>query len=79
VGLRAGVDDMEKRKFLPPTGLDLRPLGRPASSQSLYRLRYPVWTGMDKIKILPLLGLETQDCGPSSVAIPVLTIMYAYI
>jgi hypothetical protein len=32
---------MEKWKFLPPPGLELRPLGRPARSQSLYRLRYP--------------------------------------
>jgi hypothetical protein len=34
------VDDMEKWKFLPPPGLEHRPLGRPARSQSLYRLRY---------------------------------------
>jgi hypothetical protein len=39
--LRAGLDDMEKWKFLVPPGLQLRPLGRQASSQSLYRLRYP--------------------------------------
>jgi hypothetical protein len=41
VGPRAGLDDMEKRKFLPPPGLELRPLGRAASSKSLYGLRYP--------------------------------------
>jgi hypothetical protein len=41
VGLRAGLDDMEKRKFFTLTGLELRPLGRSARSQSLYRLRYP--------------------------------------
>jgi hypothetical protein len=41
VNLRAGLDDVEKRKFLILQGLDLRPLGRPARSQSLYRLRYP--------------------------------------
>jgi hypothetical protein len=35
---RAGLDDMEKRKFLTPPGLELRPLGLPASSHSLYRL-----------------------------------------
>jgi hypothetical protein len=35
------MDDMEKWKFLTPPGLELRPLGRPASSQSLYRLCYP--------------------------------------
>jgi hypothetical protein len=32
---------MEKRKFLPLPGLELRPFGRPLRSQSLYRLRYP--------------------------------------
>jgi hypothetical protein len=41
VGSRAGLDDMEKIKFLVPPGLELRPLGSPACSQSLYRLRYP--------------------------------------
>jgi hypothetical protein len=41
VGPRAGLDGMEKRKFLTQSGLELRPLGRPARSQSLYRLRYP--------------------------------------
>jgi hypothetical protein len=30
VGLRAGLDDVEKRKFLTLPGLELRPLGRPA-------------------------------------------------
>jgi hypothetical protein len=35
---RAGLDDMEKRKFLALMGLELRPFGRPARSQSLYRL-----------------------------------------
>jgi hypothetical protein len=38
---RAGLDDVEKRKFLPLPELELRPLARPARSQSLYRLRYP--------------------------------------
>jgi hypothetical protein len=41
VGLRAGLDDMENWKFLPPPGLELRSIGRPARSQSLYRLLYP--------------------------------------
>jgi hypothetical protein len=35
------MDDVEKRKFLTLPELELRPLGRPARSQSLYRLRYP--------------------------------------
>jgi hypothetical protein len=38
---RASLDDVEKRKFLTLPGLEVRPLGRPARSQSLYRLRYP--------------------------------------
>jgi hypothetical protein len=38
---RAGLDDEKKRKFLTLLGLELRPVGRPARSQSLYRLRYP--------------------------------------
>jgi hypothetical protein len=41
VGPRAGLDNVEKRKFLTLPGLELRPLGSPARSQSLYRLRYP--------------------------------------
>jgi hypothetical protein len=38
---RVGLDDVEKRKFLTVPGLELRPLGRPARSQSLYRLSCP--------------------------------------
>jgi hypothetical protein len=41
VGPRTGLNNVEKRKFLTPLGLELRPLGRPARRQSLYRLRYP--------------------------------------
>jgi hypothetical protein len=40
VGPRSGQDEVEKRKFLTPPELELRPLRRPARSQSLYRLRY---------------------------------------
>jgi hypothetical protein len=32
VDLRAGLDDLKKRKFLTLPGLKLRPLGRPARS-----------------------------------------------
>jgi hypothetical protein len=35
------LDDIEKRKILPLSGFELRPLGRPARSQSLYQLSYP--------------------------------------
>jgi hypothetical protein len=41
VGPRAGLDDVENLKFLALPGLGLRPLSRPARSQSLYRLSYP--------------------------------------
>jgi hypothetical protein len=35
VGPNVDLGDMEKLKFLPPTGLELLPLDRPAHSQSL--------------------------------------------
>jgi hypothetical protein len=38
---KVGLNDVEKRKFLTLLGLELRPLGRPARNQLLYRLRYP--------------------------------------
>jgi hypothetical protein len=41
VGPRTGLDDVEMRKFLTLTGLELRSLGLLTRSQSLYQLRYP--------------------------------------
>jgi hypothetical protein len=41
VDTRAGLDELEKRKFLNLPGLELQDLGHSARSQSLYRLRYP--------------------------------------
>jgi hypothetical protein len=41
VGPRTGLDDKEKRKFLPVPRLEFWPHGRPARSESLYRLSYP--------------------------------------
>jgi hypothetical protein len=38
---RAGLDTVEKRKFLTVPGLELRPFGRPACCQLLYWLHYP--------------------------------------
>jgi hypothetical protein len=38
VGPGAGLDYVEKRKFLTLPGLELQPLGHPAHSQTLYRL-----------------------------------------
>jgi hypothetical protein len=40
MGRIAGMDDMEKPKFLTLPRLEHQHLGRPARSQSLYRLRY---------------------------------------
>jgi hypothetical protein len=40
VGPRAGLDDVQKRKFLTLPGLELPPLDRPARCQPLYRLRW---------------------------------------
>jgi hypothetical protein len=37
MSLKAGLDEVEKRKFLTLPGLNLRPLGLPAYSQALSR------------------------------------------
>jgi hypothetical protein len=42
VGPKAGLEGVNKRKFLILPGLELRRIGRPVCSQSLYRLRYEV-------------------------------------
>jgi hypothetical protein len=44
--LRAGLEDLEKRKFLTLPGLELRPLGRPvAIPTELSRLLPTVYIG----------------------------------
>jgi hypothetical protein len=48
VGLPADLEDV-KRKFLILPGLELQSLGRPARSQSLYRLRYPGFSAFCRI------------------------------
>jgi hypothetical protein len=50
---RAGLDDVEKRKFLILLGLELRLLG----SQSLYRLSYPGSCG----NIIDLCKLPSKE------------------
>jgi hypothetical protein len=55
---RAGLDYIEKRKFLTLPGLELLPLSRPARSQCLYRLRYP---GSDTQRRGDLNTLEVKD------------------
>jgi hypothetical protein len=69
VDLRGGVDDVEKRKFLILPRLELQPLGLPARSQLLYRLRYP---GLSDgftyifIKLFLLLSAKPRDYMPKS-------------
>jgi hypothetical protein len=61
VDLRAGLDDLENRKLLTLPGLELRPLNRPARSQSLYRLRYPGSLKIaDKQNLFIFLGEKTN-------------------
>jgi hypothetical protein len=69
LGPRAGLDDVEKRKFLTLPGLEILPLGRPASSQSLYRLCCPgipkptkYLNAMDLTSLKYLFVLSTQLC-----------------
>jgi hypothetical protein len=52
VGPRAGLNDVEKGKLLILPGFEFRPLGRPASRQSLYRLRYPGSLTTEVLKII---------------------------
>jgi hypothetical protein len=63
VGPKAGLDDVEKRKFLIVPGFELRPLGRPARSQSLYRLRYPGSLLEDSSKKNRTIGNLNKMCG----------------
>jgi hypothetical protein len=45
VDLRAGLDDLEKRKFLILPGLELRPFGRPALASRFTDYAIPApWT-----------------------------------
>jgi hypothetical protein len=54
VGPRTGLDDVERRKILPLPGRELRPLGCPARSQSLYRLHCLVYTLQQSLTLIPL-------------------------
>jgi hypothetical protein len=74
VNPRAGLYDVEKRKFLTLLGLELRPLGRPARSQSLYQLPYYyyffiiIWfvrllALRHSWPIVPASGDNEDDCG----------------
>jgi hypothetical protein len=65
VGPRASLDDVEKRKCLPLPRLKFRPLGRPAHSQSLYRLRYPG----SKEKLIHFCALHLTEIGALSTTV----------
>jgi hypothetical protein len=73
---RAGLDDVEKRRFLTVPGLELRPLGRPSRSRSLNRLRSAgsakiglvrpfIWVRMDsrkRWKVVTATAKFDTDC-----------------
>jgi hypothetical protein len=59
---RAGLDDFVKRKFLTLPGLELRSLGHPARSQSLYRLSYPVSFGKYRRLLIVLQYTAFHSC-----------------
>jgi hypothetical protein len=50
VGPTAGVEDVKGRKIFPLPVLELRPLGRRARNQSLYRLR--TWNSEELVSLL---------------------------
>jgi hypothetical protein len=56
-----GLNDMEKRKFLPLPRLKLRSLGRPARSQWLYRLCYPGSKEKDILLLIHLGALPLTE------------------
>jgi hypothetical protein len=55
VNPRAGLDDVEERRFLPLPGLEIRPLSRPARSQSLISTTLP--------RLLRMRGFMTNNKG----------------
>jgi hypothetical protein len=56
------MDDVEKKKFLTVPGLELRPFGRPARSQSVYGLRYPARIELQRTEslVVSLKGLDAK-------------------
>jgi hypothetical protein len=63
---RAGLEDVEKRKFLTLPGLELRPFGRTARSQSLYRLRLMFMCTVFSAAFCEVSGLITPTSCPYS-------------
>jgi hypothetical protein len=66
VGPTASLDDVEKRKFLTLQGLELRPLGRPARSQSLYRPRYPASLALCEMQLFISIIRHVAACAATS-------------
>jgi hypothetical protein len=54
------MDELKKRKFFPPPGLEHRPLGCPTRSQSLYRLRLSSSSWDEKAIIIRVTQREHQ-------------------
>jgi hypothetical protein len=69
---RAGLDDVEKRKFLTLPGLELRHLGRPARSQSLYRLRYSGYLPSKRNVLFIVMNTQRKE-SPETVVHQILT------
>jgi hypothetical protein len=61
VGSMVSLLDIEKRKILPLPGFKLRPLNYPASSCSLYGLRYPVVFVVDIVNINWYILVENEN------------------
>jgi hypothetical protein len=57
LGPKAGLDDVEKRKFSTLPGLELRPLGRPARKEEVLSRNVSGGTGKDHENILRVAGL----------------------
>jgi hypothetical protein len=81
VGPRAGLDDLEKRKFLTLLGLEFRPL-----TQSLYRLRYPGSPGRcrEEKNLFPLLEIQPRlfirlACNPITIQTEIFICLYKVI
>jgi hypothetical protein len=71
-GPRAGLDDMEKRKLLTLPGLELRPLGRPARSHWLHRLRYPGSLRILGFRVVTIIinGTDHKLCTSGGATLP---------
>jgi hypothetical protein len=60
-----GRTDVERRKIMLLSGLELRLFGRPACSQSLYRLRYPALSPRTVSKFIHYMSAQLLigECG----------------